>query len=135
MSSTASITALERKIANLKEETRKAEAILKNRRQLLENRELTKQRKLATRRHILTGKAMIALADDHPQIDALINFALNRHLTNKRDRALFDLPPLDAPKPASGSSSTAVADRRFPWLSNLSWIKDNTFRLFTKLSR
>ena len=135
MSSTASITALERKIANLKEETRKTEAILKNRRQILENREIKKQLKIVTRRHILTGKAMTALADDHPQIDALISFALNRCLTSKRDRALFDLPPLDAPKPDSGSSSTADADQRFPWLRNLSWLKDTTIRLFAKPSR
>ena len=104
MNRTPSDAALERKIADLKERTRKAETILKNRRQLRENRDLTKQRKIETRRYILTGKAITALADAHPQIDALVHFALNRHLTNKRDRALFDLPPLDAAKPASGSS-------------------------------
>ena len=134
MSRSSSDTALERKIADLKERTRKAEAILRNRRQLRTNREITKQRKIATRRHILTGKAMLALADGHPQIEALIHFALNRHLTNERERALFDLPPLDASKPASGSSPTACACHRFPWLRNLSRIKDNMIRLVTKHS-
>ena len=134
MNRTPSDAALERKIADLKERTRKAETILKNRRQLRENRDLTKQRKIETRRYILTGKAMTALADAHPQIDALVHFALNRHLTNKRDRALFDLPPLDAAKPASGSSPISGAERSIPWLRNLSWIKDNTIRLFSKPS-
>lgn len=134
MSRTNSIAALERKIANLKEETRKTEAILKNRRQLLDYREVEKQQKLTTRRHILTGKAITALAKDHPQIDSLVSFALNRYLTTKRDRSLFDLPPLDASKTDSGSSTTSVVERLFPWLRNLSWIRGNTIHLFSKPS-
>ena len=147
MSHSSSDTALEHKIAdeqrleNLEQRRQELETEFANRRARINDnlrrvrKRLSKrERKRATQRLILTGKAMLALADEQPQIEALINFALNRHLTNKRERAFFDLPPLDAPKPASGSSPTAGAERLFPWLRNLSRLKDTTIRLFSKPS-
>ena len=68
MNPTPSDTALERKIADLKERTRKAETILKNRLQLRDKRELTKQRKLETCRKILIGKAVLVDIEHDPQL-------------------------------------------------------------------
>ncbi|MCY4588948.1 MAG: hypothetical protein OXB98_23230 [Bryobacterales bacterium] len=89
MNPPSSETALERQIATLKERTRKAETILKIRRQRRENRELTKQRKLETRRKILTGKAVLIAIEHNPQLKDWFYTQFPKHLTNDRDRKLF----------------------------------------------
>lgn len=118
MNPTPSDTALERKIADLKERTRKAETILKNRLQLRDNRELTKQRKLETRRKILIGKAVLVDIEHDPQLKDWFYSRFPEHLTNERDRKLF--PDLTFHDNAAHSPRPSVTAQLRHWLSGLS---------------
>lgn len=109
MKRTERIAALNQQITDLKERTRAAEQILRNRRQRLENAERVKERKRDTRRKVLTGAAVITAAKTNPQLAKLLDQARDRHLTRPRDRALFDLPPLTAP-PSVPSAEASPGD-------------------------
>ncbi len=89
------IVQLDRQLADLKERNRRAEQVLSNRRQRLENAERTHQRKLDTRRKILIGAAVIAEAETDPELRKWLTQDFPAHLTHDRERALFGLPPLD----------------------------------------
>lgn len=114
MKRTERIASLNQQITELKERTRAAEKILRNRRQRLENAERTKERKRDTRRKVLTGAAIITAAKTDPQLNKLLDQARDRYLTKSHDRALFGLPPLAAPGPSPPSAPTGEQDAPRP---------------------
>ncbi|MCY4585577.1 MAG: hypothetical protein OXB98_06010 [Bryobacterales bacterium] len=132
----------EQRIDELQQRRQKLEKEVKKRRAKLQadlrrasKRISERERKLETRRKILTGKAFLIAIEHDPQLRDWYYSEFPKHLTNDRDRALFDLPPLDPDKPTSSSDATAKSTRRFPWPRNLLKINSHINRLFRKPSR
>jgi hypothetical protein len=99
-------------IAALKE----AEEQKRRRRLQLEAKEKLDQRKLDTRRKIVTGAAVLAHADLHPEFAAALRSALDKAVTKPADRELLAdlLRPGSAPKDTSSEPPAAQSDTTAP---------------------
>ena len=128
------IISLQQQLDKLKERNRQAEKALQIRKKRLQYAQSVRERKLQTRRKILIGNAFLNDIETDPNLRKWFFTRFPLHLTNDRDHSLFDFSPPDASSTDSEPSTTSVADRLFPRLSNLSRIKDNMIRLVTKHS-
>lgn len=128
------IISLDHQLKKLKQRNRQAEKALQIRKDRLQYAESVRERKLQTRRQIMIGHAVLHAIETDPYLREWFFTRFPDHLTNDRDRSLFDFSPLDAPHTDSTLPGASVAGRLFPWLRNLSRIKLNAIRLVTKLS-
>ena len=88
---------MEHRLAEMQAAHRKREAQLRARKQRLEAAERARERKLRTRRLILMGSYMEhAISRDNSARERLMS-KLDGFLSRDGDRALFDLPPREAP--------------------------------------
>lgn len=83
------IAALDQQLANMKERNRRAETVLRNRKQRLENAESARERKLETRRKILIGQAVLHEIHDNPLLHDWFFTRFHLHLVSERERKLF----------------------------------------------
>lgn len=115
------LSQLERQRQELETETAARRAKLHDQRRRVRARIAARERKLDTRRKILIGTAVIAEAETNPELRKWLTQDFPARLTRDRDRALFDLPPLD--------EAVAPADGRFSrWTSRLAAVKPKWLR-------
>ncbi len=70
------------------------------------------KRKLDTRRKILVGAVILEEVQRNPKYADWLRALLARSLKQERDRAAFNLPPLQASGPNTGAGQTAAEARR-----------------------
>jgi hypothetical protein len=79
---------------------KQAEA-LKAKQEALKHTKASKQERANdTRRKILAGSVLMSIWDQNPEYKAKSMAMLNRFLTRDKDRALFDLPPIQQQTPS-----------------------------------
>ena len=98
----------------LQQRARRAEQILRKRRQRLEKAKRAQKRKRDARYKLLTGAAAITAAKTNPLLAQLLDQARDRHLTSTRDRQLFGLPAMDKSRTPPDVSSAPSGSRDDP---------------------